>query len=113
MWNRNRSKGYRMESGVTMSEKKIVKVLDEEIYGENTYIEDVTDEEWYKDPKITLYDELEQDTHELICDYVKLIGVHLNKEDCGDYHLTMKVRDFIIDQLEKEFGISFPVANEG
>lgn len=102
-----------MESGVTMGEHKVIKVLDDEIYGENSYIVDITKEEWYKDPRITLYDAVEVSAHKLICEYAELIGVHLNKEDCGDYRLTMEVRDFIIDLLEKEFGIPFPVTSEG
>lgn len=90
-------------------DEKTLFVLNEEIYGQGSHFIDVKNEEFYKNPKITLYDELEVSAHELICDFAQLIGVHLNKEDCGDYHLTMEVRDFIINLLEKEFKIPFPV----
>lgn len=60
---------------------------------------------------ITLYDALEQDTYELICDYALLIGVHLDK-DAPDYALANEIRDHIIEMLEKEFNISFPVYGE-
>lgn len=71
------------------------------------HIEDVTNKEWCISPDITLYDDVEQSTYELICDYAKLIGVHLVKES-PDFALTNEIRDRIIDLLEKTFCISFP-----
>lgn len=91
-------------------EKKtnIVRVLSEEENGLNGYIEDVTNEDWYKNPPITLYDQLEYDTYELLCKYSELIGVHLDKEDIGDFRIVKEIQDLILAALEKEFGIPFP-----
>ena len=75
------------------------------------YIKDVTNEDWYKNPNITLYDELEQSTYELICEYAELIGVHLVKEE-PDFALTNEIRDNIISMLETTFGIEFPKNKE-
>lgn len=75
------------------------------------YITDVTNEDFYKNPRMELYDGLEQDCFELVCDFAELIGVKLDKEE-PDFYLANHIRDTIINLLEKEFGIPFPVHGE-
>lgn len=75
------------------------------------YITDVTKEDFYNEPDIGLYDELEQSCYELVCDFAELIGVHLDKGE-QDCRLANMVRDFVGETLEKEFGIPFPSYGE-
>lgn len=75
------------------------------------YITDVTQEHFYNEPDIGLYDELEQSCYELVCDFAELIGVHLDKSE-QDCRLANLVRDFVGVTLEKEFGIPFPSYGE-
>lgn len=70
------------------------------------YIEDVSSQEWYKNPDITLYDEVEQSAYELFCDFAQLIGVHLVKTE-PDFYFAKEISSFIMDLLEKEFKIPF------
>ena len=70
------------------------------------YIEDVSSQEWYKNPDITLYDEVEQSAYELFCDFAQLIGVHLVKTE-PDFYFAKEISGFIMDLLEKEFKIPF------
>lgn len=72
------------------------------------YIKDVTGEDWYKNPDITLYDQFEYDSYELACEFAELLGVHLNKEEIGDFSLAKEVTSAIMGVLEKEFKIPFP-----
>ena len=75
------------------------------------YITDVTKEDFYKNPKIELYDELEQSCYELVCNFAELIGVKLDREE-PDFRLANHIRDTVIELLEKEFEIPFPVHDE-
>lgn len=75
------------------------------------YITDVTKEDFYNEPDIGLYDELEQSCYELVCDFAELIGVKLDR-DKPDFSLANHIRDTVINLLEKEFGIPFPVHGE-
>lgn len=88
--------------------KEVIKVLNIEDDGLSGHIEDVSNEEWYKNPPITLYDELEYDSYALACSYAELIGVHLDKEDIGDFDLAKEVQEAVIKILTKRFGIQFP-----
>ena len=75
------------------------------------YITDVTDEDFYKKPKIELYDELEQSCYELVCNFAELIGVELDREE-PDFRLANHIRDTVVELLEEEFKIPFPVYGE-
>lgn len=74
-------------------------------------IRDVTDEHYYKDPRIELYDGLEHDCYKLICGFAQLIGVNLDSNEV-DYSLANSVRDNIINLLEKQFKMPFPLYGE-
>lgn len=87
----------------------IIKNLTVDEDGLEGYIENVTSEDWYKNPDITLYDQLEYDAFELACEFAELLGVHLNKEEIGDFYLAKEITGAIMGVLEKEFKIPFPV----
>lgn len=74
-------------------------------------IHDVSDKHYYTDPRIELYDELECDCYKLICDFAKVIGVYLDKNKV-DYSLANQLRDNVIEMLEEQFKIPFPVYGE-
>lgn len=75
------------------------------------YIEDVSNQEWYKNPDITLYDEVEQSAYELFCDFAQLIGVHLVKTE-PDFYFAKEISSSIMNLLEKEFKVPFPSYGE-
>lgn len=87
------------------------KIPYEGVDGAVGYITDVTKEDFYINPDIGLYDELEQSCYELVCDFAELIGVHLDKHE-QDCRLANMVRDFVGEMLEKEFEIEFPSYGE-
>lgn len=72
---------------------------------------DVTNESWYKNPPMTLYDELEYDCWNLLCDYAELLGLHLDRDEI-DFNLAKGVQENIMETLEELVGIKFPVYKE-
>lgn len=76
------------------------------------YKVDVTNEDWYRDPKITLYDDLDHSAFELICDYAEVIGVFLDRDE-PDYWMIRQVGEKIMEILEEEFDAKFPFAKCG
>lgn len=60
------------------------------------FMEDVTQEDWYKEPPMTLYDELEYDCYELICKYAKLLGIHLDSEEV-DFDMAKSVQETVVN----------------
>lgn len=79
--------------------------------GASGYITDVTQERFYQEPDIGLYDGLEESCYELVCDFAELIGVNLDRDEV-DYRLANHIRDVIVEMLEKDFGIPFPSYGE-
>lgn len=93
-----------------MNTKKRISV--ETADGAVGYKVDVTSEDWYQDPKITMYDDLEGDIFEVICNFAEVIGVHLDREET-DFRMVKEVEEKIMEILEEEFDVKFPFAKCG
>lgn len=78
--------------------------------GATGIITDVTKEEWYKNPRIELYDMVEEDAFALACKCAEFIGVTMN-EDVTDYYIAKHITEATMNILTEVFGVQFPCGN--
>lgn len=78
-------------------------------------VEDITDEESYRNPRITYLDGLEGECWNLFVQYAEMVGVKFTKEDLNnpDWPITKEISEKIIELVEEIFGVPFPVSKEG
>lgn len=78
-------------------------------------VEDITEEESYKNPRITYLDYHENACWKLFVEYAVLVGAKFTKEDLNnpDWSITKEISEKIIELVEDTFGVPFPVSKEG
>ena len=79
----------------------------EKLDGAIGIVRDVSKEEWFQNPKIELYDEIEADAFALACKCAEIIGVTMDKDEI-DFSIAKPISEATIKILEETFGISFP-----
>ena len=94
--------------------------LDEEKWGDDymlVVVEDVTEESYYKNPRITYLDDVEDECWELFKKYAEHVGARFPKDEDGDYgpdfDIAKQISEKIIDLVEEVFGVPFPMSKEG
>ena len=80
-------------------------------------VENVTNDEWYKNPRITYLDVVEDECWELFKEYAAYVGAKIpedEEEDCGPcYSIAKDISEKIIDIVEEIFGVPFPTSKNG
>lgn len=93
-----------------------IKVVEMES-GNVVTVEDVTDEDYYKNPRITYLDDLEYDCWDLFKKYAEMIGADFPEEDekefGPDFYMAKQIQDKIIELVEAKFGVPFPRSKDG
>ena len=80
----------------------------EQVDGAIGIIRDVSEEDWYQNYDIEIYDEIEADAYALACKCAEFIGVSLSKESV-DFSIAKQITEATMNALEKAFGVKFPV----
>ena len=80
-------------------------------------VEDVSEENYYKNPRITYLDDVEYNCWELFKKYAEMVGARFPKDEDGDYgpdfDIAKQISEKIIDLVEEVFGVPFPMSKEG
>lgn len=78
-------------------------------------VNDITEEEHYKNPRITYLDYHEDQCWKLFVEYATLVGADFSKEDLNnpDWSITKELSEKFIRIVEETFGVPFPVSKEG
>ena len=80
-------------------------------------VEDVSEEDSYKNPRITYLDEPEDKCWELFKEYAEMVGARFPKDEDGkygpDFDIAKQISERIIDLVEEVFGVPFPLSKEG
>ena len=96
--------------------KSALKVVELE-NGMLVIVEDVTEENYYKNPRITYLDDVEDDCWELFKKYAEMVGARFPKDEDGDYgpdfNIAKEISEKIIEMVEEIFGVPFPMSKEG
>lgn len=80
-------------------------------------IKDVTEENFYKNPRITYLDALEEECWSLFKEYASMVGAEIDEDDEDefgpDYDIAKTIQENIISIVEDVFGVPFPTSKEG
>ena len=77
-------------------------------------VRDITDEESYKNPRVTYLDYHEGKCWELFAEYAVMVGAVFSKEDLDnpDWPIAKEISEKTIKLVEETFGVPFPMSKE-
>ncbi len=80
-------------------------------------VEDITNEDYYKNPRITYLDALEDECWSLFKQYAEMIGAKFPEEyeeEFGpDFDIAKQIQEKVIELVEARFGVPFPRSKNG
>ena len=78
---------------------------------------DITNEDYYKTPRITYLDGLEEECWNLFKEYAEMVGAAVDEKDEDNfgpsYCIAKEIQEKIIEMVEDVFGVPFPMSKEG
>lgn len=75
-------------------------------------IHNVQNEDYYTNPDMTYLDEVEDDCWELFKGYAAMVGVEFDEDSEIDFSIAKAISEKIIEIVEENFNISFPLRKQ-